>query len=278
MNTIVRTTGSRISVPAHRLPDRFFAGVAAERLISVVSPLLLLAVWESLGRAGFLDRRFFPTPSDILSTFLGLLSSGELLGHVATSLIRVTIGFALGTLPALALGILMGLSRMTRAALKPMVGALYPIPKTAILPLLLLIFGLGEPSKYAFVAIGVFFIVLLNTMAGVMNIDPVYLDVGKNYGARSRDVFVTIALPGALPLIFAGLRLAWSNALLLIVVAELLGARSGLGAFIWSSWQTFDIEEMFVGLVTISVIGYISFLIFDELQRWLIPWMEGKTT
>ncbi len=278
MNTVVRTTPSRTGRPTHWLPSRFSDGVAAERLVSVVSPLLLLSVWEVLSRVGFLDSRFFPAPSDILDTFLGLLSSGELIGHVATTLVRVTIGFALGAMPALALGILMGLSRMTRAALKPMVGALYPIPKTALLPLLLLIFGLGETSKYALIATGVFFIVLLNTMGGVMSIDQVYLDVGKNYGARSRDVFVTIALPGALPLIFAGLRLAWGTALLLIFVAEQVGARSGLGAFIWSSWQTFDIEEMFVGLSTISIIGYVSFLIFDELQRWLIPWKEGQTT
>ncbi len=278
MNTVVDAAKIRTRVPTHGLPNRFFDGVAVERLVSVISPLLLLAAWEGLGRVGILDPRFFPAPSDILNTFVGLLFSGELLDDVAVSLIRVIIGFALGAIPALGLGILMGLSRLTRAALKPMVGALYPIPKTAIFPLLLVIFGLGEPSKYVFVAIGVFFIVLLNTMAGVMSIDQVYLDVGKNYGARSLDVFFTIALPGALPLIFAGLRLAWSNALLLIVVAELLGARSGLGAFIWSSWQTFSIEEMFVGLVTISIIGYVSFLIFDEFQRWLIPWKQGQTT
>lgn len=278
MNTVVRTTPSRTSGPTRWLPNRFSTGVTAERLVSIVSPVLLLSVWEGLSRIGFLDPRFFPAPSDVVDTFLGLLFSGELISQVATSLTRVIIGFALGAIPALVLGILMGLSPMTRAALKPMVGALYPIPKTALLPLLLLIFGLGESSKYALIATGVFFIVLLNTMGGVMSIDQVYLDVGKNYGARSRDVFVTIALPGALPLIFTGLRLAWGTALLLIFVAEQVGARSGLGAFIWSSWQTFDIEEMFVGLATISIIGYVSFLIFDELQRWLIPWKEGQAT
>lgn len=171
----------------------------------------------------------------------------------------------------------MGLSRIVRAALKPMVGALYPIPKTAIFPLLLLIFGIGEPSKYAIVAIGVFFLVLLNTMAGVLSIEPVYIDVGRNFGANRRDVFRTIALPGALPLIFTGLRLAWGNALLLIVVAEIIGARSGIGAFIWNSWQTFQVERMYVGLLAISFIGYLSFLIIDELQRWLVPWKGSRS-
>jgi NitT/TauT family transport system permease protein len=263
--------------PSRGIRARLSTGVAAERLVSTTSPLLLLLLWEGLGRAGVLDERFFPSPSAIASTALGLLGSGELLGHVWTSLGRIVIGFVIGAVPGLVLGVIMGLSRIVRAALKPMVGALYPIPKTAIFPLLLLIFGIGEPSKYAIVAIGVFFLVLLNTMAGVLSIEPVYIDVGRNFGANRRDVFRTIALPGALPLIFTGLRLAWGNALLLIVVAEIIGARSGIGAFIWNSWQTFQVERMYVGLLAISFIGYLSFLIIDELQRWLVPWKGSRS-
>lgn len=256
--------------------QRALTGVAAERALSIVSPVGLLLLWELLGRLGALDQRFFPAPSAIASTFAELLLAGTLPAEVVTSLGRVAVGFAFGALPALVLGMSMGLSRLVRAALKPMVGALYPIPKTAIFPLLLIIFGLGEGSKYAVVAIGVFFLVLLNTMAGVLAIENTYLDVGRNFGARRLDVFRTIALPGALPFIFAGVRLAWGNALLLIVVAEMIGARSGLGYFIWSSYQTFSIEELYVGLVTISFIGYLSFLALDELQRWLIPWKGAQ--
>lgn len=266
----------RDELRAERIPatprSRVLGSVAAERVISVVSPLALLGLWEGLGRVGALDQRFFPAPSAIAGTFANLVLSGELPGHVAASLGRVAVGFAIGAIPGLLLGIAMGLSRLTRAALKPMVGALYPIPKTAIFPMLLLIFGLGEPSKWAFVAVGVFFLVLINTMAGVMNIEPVYVDVGKSFGARPLDVFLTVALPGALPLILSGLRLAWGNALLLIVVAETLAARTGIGAFIWNAWLTFKVEEMYSGVVTVSFIGYASFLLLDELQRWLVPW------
>lgn len=271
------TQATRVTRAARGVRGRFFEGVAAERLISVSSPLLLIAIWEASGRVGLLDQRFFPPPSAIAETFAEVTASGELANHVLTSLGRIAIGFVIGAVPALILGIVMGLSRMVRAALKPMVGALYPIPKTAIFPLLLLIFGIGEPSKYAIVAIGVFFLVLLNTMAGVLSIEAVYLDVGKNFGAGRLDVFRTIALPGALPLIFTGLRLGWGNALLLIVVAEIIGARSGVGAFIWTAWQTFQVERMYVGLLVISFIGYLSFLLIDELQRWLIPWKGNRT-
>lgn len=264
--------------PSHGARARLLDGVAVERVVSVISPLLLLLLWEGLVRARALDERFFPAPTAIASTFVQLIGSGELIGHVWTSLRRIAIGFVIGAVPALLLGIVMGLSRLVRAAVKPMIGALYPIPKTAIFPLLLLIFGIGEASKYAIVAIGVFFLVLINTMAGVLSIEPVYLDAGKNFGAGRWALFRTVALPGALPLIFTGLRLGWGNALLLIVVAEMIGARSGIGAFIWNAWQTFQVERMYVGLVVISFIGYVSFLVIDELQRWLIPWKGGRTS
>lgn len=255
---------------------RLVEGATAERLVSVLSPILLLALWEALGRAGALDTRFFPPPSAIAGAFPPLLRSGELLDHTATSLGRIVIGFLIGALPALVLGIAMGLSRLLRAALNPMIGALYPIPKTAILPLLLLIFGTGEASKYAAVAIGVFFLVLLNTVSGVLSIEPVYLDVGRNFGASPLQIFRTVALPGALPLIFTGIRLGWGTALILIVVAEIFAARSGLGSFINNMYQTFQVENMYAGLIVISVIGYVSFLILDELQRWLIPWRGSR--
>lgn len=271
MTTLERVRRARSA--KGRLPK----GVAAERLISITSPLLLVAIWEAAGRAGLLDQRFFPAPSAIVGTFAEVMGSGELPEHIATSLGRIVVGFLLGAVPGLVLGLIMGLSRFVRAALNPMVGALYPIPKTAILPILLLIFGLGEPSKYVFVAIGVFFLVLLNTMAGVLSIEPVYLDVGTNFGASRLAVFRTIALPGALPLIFTGLRLGWGQALLLIVVAEVVGARTGIGAFIWSAWQTFQVERMYAGLVVVSFIGYVSFLIIDEVQRWLIPWRGARS-
>lgn len=270
------TVTVRTAQPGGRGPRRAFEGVAAERAISIVSPILLLALWEVLGRVGLLDARFFPPPSAIAETFGSLIGSGVLVEHTTVSLGRIVTGFALGGVPALVLGIVMGLSRFVRAALNPMVGALYPIPKTAIFPLLLFIFGIGEGSKYAFVAFGVFFLVLLNTIAGVLSIEPVYLDVGRNFGAGRLQTFRTIALPGALPLIFTGLRLGWGNALLLIVVAEFLAARSGIGYFINNAAQTFQVERMYAGIIVVSVIGYVSFLVIDELQRWLIPWRGSR--
>lgn len=243
-----------------------------ERLVSLLSPLVLLGVWELLVRSRILDARFFPAPSAVLKTLVTLVTSGVLLSDIGVSLIRIGAGFALGAISGLVLGLLMGVSRLVRAAIKPLVGVIYPIPKIAILPLVMLIFGIGEPSKYVIVAIGVFFLVLLNTMAGVMNIDKIYFEVGQNFGASRSDILRTIAIPGALPLIFTGLRLAWGTGLLLIVAAEFISSRSGIGFLIWTAWQTFSVEEMYAGLLTISALGLVSFAIFDAIERRLVPW------
>jgi NitT/TauT family transport system permease protein len=254
-------------------PSRIVLG---EQLISILSPLLLIALWEGLVRFRVLDARFFPAPSSIVGTFADLIGSGELLRHIAASLKRVVLGFLVGGAPALALGLAMGLSRWTRAFLNPIVAATYPIPKSAILPLVMLIFGLGDASKVALVAIGVFYLVLINTIAGVLNIQPIFLDVGRNLGASRLQVFLTIALPGALPLIFTGLRLGLGIGLILIVIAEIVGARSGIGYMIWQAWTIFQVEKMYVGLVVIAILGWLSALIIDYVERVLIPWKPTR--
>lgn len=249
----------------------FLSGPFAERLVALLAPLLLLLIWEALSQARLLDRRFFPAPSSIAGTFVSLAQT-SLPGHIGISLSRAALGFIIGAVPAILLGVLMGLVPIVRAALQPIVGALFAVPKVAILPLIMLIFGLGEQSKWAIIAIAVFFQVLISTTAGVANIDRIYLDVGRNFGAGRLATLWTIALPGALPVIFAGIRLGWGVSLLLLVTAEMVAAKSGLGYLIWQSWQTFTIEEMYVGLVTIALVGMFSFWLLDVLEGWLIPW------
>ena len=229
------------------LRGRFVEGVAAERLIGVASPILLLALWEGAGRVGVLDARFFPAPSAIAGTFVDLMRSGELVEHTWTSLGRILIGFTLGAVPGLVIGIAMGLSRLVRAAFKPVVGALYPVPKTAIFPLLLLVFGIGEPSKYAIVAIGVFFLVLLNTMAGVLGIEPVYLDVGRNFGAGRLQVFRTIALPGVNSVIVPA-----PSVVVVVVVSETCAHANGAAIATAMLNSTFFIFFSFVVLAASS--------------------------
>jgi ABC-type nitrate/sulfonate/bicarbonate transport system permease component len=181
-------------------------------------------------------------------------------------------GFLVGALPALVLGVVMGLNRLVRAVLEPLVVATYPIPKSSILPLALLIFGLGEGSKVFMVALGVFFPVIINTTAGVLEINKIYLDVGKNFKAGRWNTFRTIAIPGALPMIMTGLRLGIGMGLVLIAIAEMVGAKSGLGYMIWNAWETFAVEQMYVGLFVIAIIGFVLTAILNAVERILIPW------
>ena len=246
----------------------------AERCLSVLSPLLLLVVWEILSREGVLDARFFSSPTKILIVFGRLLESGELLYHLRVSLVRIVLGLLLGGIPAIILGLSMGLFPLLRAAVKPLVAVIYPIPKLALLPLVLLVFGLGEMSKIVVIATGVFFMVLLNTVAGVMNIERIYLDVARNFGASRLAFYWTVALPGALPMILTGIELAIGVAFLLIVAAEFVGANSGIGYLIWNAWQVFSVEVMFAGLIAISLMGYATSLLLEFLHGKLIPWKQ----
>jgi NitT/TauT family transport system permease protein len=270
----VRVVGARGTTSRPR--RRGLTAEGRDRLLAVLSPLALLALWELFSRAGVLDERFFPAPTNIASTFVDLARSGELWSNTWISVRRVLLGLLLGATPALVIGLFMGLYRPVRAALDPIVAATYPIPKSAIVPLLLLIFGLGEMSKIVMVAIGAFFPVVMNTSAGVQEIPPIYRDVGRNFGASRWQTFRTIALPGALPLIMTGLKLAVGLGLILIVIAEMIGAKSGLGFMIWNAWQIFAVPTMYVGLITISVLGVLFTVVLTELERALVPWRRGR--
>lgn len=250
--------------------------MARDKLISILTPIALLALWEIGARLGVVDTRFFSSPTLIAQQFVVLSRSGEIWLNIGVSLQRLGIGSLVGGIPAIALGIAMGLSRSVRAAIDPLIAATYPLPKSAIFPLILLIFGLGEASKIVMVALGVFYPLIINTMTGVLQIDRIYLDVGKNFGATRRQMFYTVALPGALPSIFAGIKLGVGMGLVLIAISEMIGADSGLGYMIWNAWQTLSVETMYVGLVVIAIIGYVLSVLLDELEQWLLPWKRGR--
>jgi NitT/TauT family transport system permease protein len=157
-----------------------------------------------------------------------------------------------------------------------MIQATYPIPKLAIMPLILLIFGLGESSKVFTIGIGVFYLVVINSMAGVLHIEKIYLDVAKNFGASRKDFYLTVALPGALPMIFTGLKLGMGMALILVVAAEMSAAKAGVGWMIWRAYDMFAIEQMFVALMVLSVLGYLFSILLDIAEHWVIPWKRRE--
>jgi NitT/TauT family transport system permease protein len=201
-------------------------------------------------------------------------ASGDLATNTWATLQRVVVGLLLGAIPGVAVGLLAGTSRLARAAIDPVVALLYPIPKIAILPLVLLIFGIGEASKYALVAIGVFFLMAINTEAGVRQIGSIYLDVARAYRVRPWSLYARVLLPGALPSVFTGMRLSVGIAIVLAVAAEFSAAKSGLGFTIWNGWQTLQVEKMYVALVAVSLLGYLLTLALERCERLAIPWLR----
>lgn len=240
--------------------------------LAMFSPLLLLVLWEIVCRLGLVDTRFVPAPTSIAGTFANDWASGEILEHVAATLRRVAVGYAMGAIPALMLALFLGLFKWPRQVLVPIFNTLYTVPKVAIFPLLLLFFGLGDMSKFVLIAIGVFFLVFFNTLNGVLQIPSIYFDVARNAGASLRQILFTVAMPAALPSVFTGLKLAVGNSYVLIAASEFVGAKSGVGFYIWNSWQLFSISRMFVGIVLISLLGYLSILLVEQIQRRVIPY------
>lgn len=243
-----------------------------ERLLMLMSPIGLLLLWQLLLMAGLGDRRFIPAPTDIAVRFAALIASGELAEHTGVTLYRVFAGFFAGVIPAIVVGLLMAMFRPVRIFFDPLIAVIFPIPKVALMPLLLLAFGFGDASKIALVAIAVFFPVIVNTYVGAANIEKIYWDVAKNYGASQTVMFTRIVFFGALPTIFAGLRIAMAVSFIVLVAAEFVASKTGIGYLIWNSWELLQVDTMFVGIVVVGVLGLITSVLLQEIERVVIPW------
>jgi ABC-type nitrate/sulfonate/bicarbonate transport system permease component len=234
--------------------------------------VVILVAWELAVRTGKISALFFPAPSVIVRTLIRLLTSGRLIVNAGATLSRVLVGFALGGITGVVIGLLMGWSHRLRSVVDPLIAAAHPIPKIAVLPLIMIIFGIGESSKMIVVALAAFFPMLINTMAGVRQIHPIHFEVAKNYGASLTKVFTRVVIPGSLPLVLTGMRLALNIALLLTIAVELVAAQNGLGAMIWLAWETLRTEELYASIVVTAALGIGFNLILQRLTRCLVPW------
>lgn len=264
-----------MSRPARVQPrgrDPFRTRRVLELLLTVAGPIAIIGIWELLSRSGRIDARFWPAPSTLWNTAGMMAREDDLLGDIRITVVRILAGFLIGALPGIALGLGMGLFWPVRVFFMPLATVIYAIPKIAVLPLMIIAFGTGEASKLITVALSIFFLVALSTMSGVLDLDRSFRDVARNLGADRRELFLTVALPGAMPSIFTGLRLALGFALVVVVGTEFVNADSGLGAMIWSSYQTLRIQQMFVGLVLTGVLGLSLTALLGVVERLAMPW------
>ena len=240
--------------------------------VSVASILCLLAIWELICQSGVVSSLFLPAPSAIINALLEMIADGEIGVSLAASLYRILAGFFVGSLIGLAVGLVTGTSALMDKIGTPIVNAIYPIPKIALLPLFILWLGIGELSKVTIIALGVFFPVAMNTYSGVKNVDTLLLKVAASFNASWWMTMKSVVLPNALPMIFAGLRLAAGTSLLLLVAAEMIAAQVGIGALILHYGDLMITDRLMAGVIVLSLLGLVFNLILQFVERKAIPW------
>lgn len=240
--------------------------------VSIVSILFLLTIWELICQSGVVSSLFLPAPTAIISALLQMIADGEIGVSLAASLYRILAGFFIGSLVGLAVGLVTGTSALMDKIGTPIVNAIYPIPKIALLPLFILWLGIGELSKVTIIALGVFFPVAMNTYSGVKNVDTLLLKVAASFNTSWWMTMKSVVLPNALPMIFAGLRLAAGTSLLLLVAAEMIAAQVGIGALILHYGDLMITDRLMAGVIVLSLLGLVFNLILQFLERKAIPW------
>lgn len=267
----------------HRTQDVVQAAIHARRLnlvwqfaLGIGVPVVVLLIWQILSKTGLIDRRFFPAPSDTFAATLDLLARpderGRLWIDVVATYHRLAVGYAIGATSGVIVGVAMALSRPIRYGLGPSISATFPTPKLAIFPLLIVVFGLGDASKVALVALGVFYMTCINTLSGVLYAAPIYRDVAKAFRMPAWIRWTRVVIPSAMPAIMTGLKLGLGQALILVISAEFVSAQEGLGHFIWDSWQVLDVPRMFMGLIVVALTGGGAVILGEIVERKLIPW------
>ena len=239
---------------------------------SVATLLGLVALWQAGASAGVIPTLFLPPPVAIARALRQLAVSGELWRHLGASLHRLAIGWSLGTVCGIALGFAVGLSTWLRSPGMAVVSALFPVPKIALVPLFIIWFGIGEGSKVATLAFGVFFPTVINTAAGIDALPRGLVRMGQSFGLGRAAILWKIVLPGALPSILSGFRVTSSIAIILLVAAEMIGAEEGIGAFVLQAGNLYDTDNLLAGIVVLSLLGLTVAWVLGRLERALLGW------
>lgn len=254
-------------------------------------PVLLLILWEAGSRLGLFSEVLLPSPTAVAIKWwayllpgqpqeagqgtLAWLLSGELPHDAYSSLFRVIAGFLIGAGLALPLGLLMGASTRIYELFNPLMQILRPIPPIAYIPLAILWFGLGNPPSFFLIAIGAFFPVLMNTIAGVRQVDGIYLRAARNLGVNQWTMFTRVILPAATPYILAGVRIGIGTAFIVVIVSEMIAVNDGLGFRILEAREFMWSDKIIAGMITIGLLGLFIDTAVSRLNNHLLRWHRG---
>jgi ABC-type nitrate/sulfonate/bicarbonate transport system permease component len=256
-------------------PVPFRGGGFAPRSLGLVGWIVfavILALWELGSRTGVITPLTLPAPSQALAALGELVRTGQLWLHLEASISRLLIGWFAGALLGILVGLAIGLFSLARAGLVPLVAAIFPIPKIALLPLFIVWFGIGEESKVATILFGTFFPTVISTYGGVDNVDRSLIRMGQSFGLKWLSIVYKIIVPGALPAILSGMRISASIAIILLVAAEMIGAEYGIGAFVNQAGNLMATDQLVAGVAILSVFGLTVSWLIGRAERYLLRW------
>jgi NitT/TauT family transport system permease protein len=237
---------------------------------------LLIVFWEVAPRVGLVDKTFLPPFSEVIKALGDLAESGQLSEHISASVGRALKGFTVAVIVAVPLGIVIGWYRPVAQLLNPVLELFRNTAALALLPVFVLILGIGETSKVALVIYACMFPILLNTISGVRTVDPLLIKSARSLGLSSFRLFQKVILPAALPTIFTGIRLSAAASILVLIAAEMVGARSGLGYLIMASQLNFQIPQMYAGILTIALVGLVFNTVLVLIERRFSRWRTNS--
>jgi ABC-type nitrate/sulfonate/bicarbonate transport system permease component len=244
----------------------------AGRYAGWIALALVIGLWQLAGSAGWINPLFLPAPLAIARAIYQLAISGALWHHLSYSIMRIGTGWILGTLAGVIVGFAIGLSSLARGVGITFISALFPIPKIALLPLLILWLGIGEEPKIATIALGVFFSTAISVYSGVDSVPRNLIRMAQSFNVPFRSIVRRVIWPGALPAILAGFRITASVALLLVVSAEMIGAEYGIGAFVLQAGNLMQTDQLLAGVVILSLFGLAVGRLINWLETRLLHW------
>lgn len=246
-----------------------------QRLLPWVFPILLMVFWQIASVSGLLESRILPAPTAVVAAFWELLTSGELWKHVKVSAGRAIVGLLIGGGLGLFLGLLNGSSKIASTLLDTTLQMIRNIPALALIPLVILWFGIDESAKLFLVAIGVFFPIYINTYHGIRSVDPQLIEMGQSYGLTRWQLYKDIILPGALPSILVGLRFALGLVWVLLIVAETISAQAGIGYMTMNAREFLQTDVVLVGILLYALLGKLADVLAVSLEKYLLRWHPG---
>jgi len=265
-----------VAAPPAKGPEKSDA-VWNSRWLGVAFIVLLLILWEIAAAMAIFPPMSFPRISAIMATWWQLVISGQLVSEVLSSLWRMFAGYFIGVALGVAIGLLMGYVRFFYNLLEPITEVLRPIPSPAYLPIMILFLGIDDEMKIFMIAFASVFPVLLNTYSGVRSVDPIQLQTARTFGVSGRRLLTQIVLPAASPYIFTGMRISLAVALIVMVISEMVAASNGIGYFILSAQRGFKIRDMFAGVLTLAILGYVLNRLFVLIENRVLAWHYGYT-